>query len=188
MVRCIKLLLGWRLAVQLGRMGMHPVRDYGGMTSGGRRQGGSNRPWRRWCVVGDESPVARIFRGRRRANSSQEQGPRRHRTVIRHTDDEWARVQALASLQGVSVPRLYERAVRSGDVVVAQKISGVMLTMVGVRRLLAGAVVNINQMAKVVNATGEFEPVAFDAAVEMVSRQIDRLNVLLEQLPDSERG
>ena len=97
-------------------------------------------------------------------------------------------MQALAALQGVSAPRLYERAVRTGDVVVAQRVSEVLLTMVGVRRLLAGAVVNINQMAKVVNATGEFEPAAFDAAVEMVSRQIDRLNVLLEQLPDSERG
>lgn len=136
--------------------------------------------------MGDDSPVVRIFRGRRRANAPG--GPRRHRVVIVHSDDEWARVQALASLQGVSVPRLYERAVRTGDVVVAQRVSEVLLTMVGVRRLLAGAVVNINQMAKVVNSTGEFEPVAFDAAVEMVSRQVDRLNVLLEQLPDSERG
>lgn len=135
---------------------------------------------------GDESPVVRIFRGRRRANSAG--GPRKHRVVIVHSDEEWARVQALAQLQGVSVPRLYERAVRTGDVVVAQKVSEVLLTMVGVRRLLAGAVVNINQMAKVVNATGEFEPAAFDAAAAMVSRQIDRLNVLLEQLPDSERG
>jgi len=42
------------------------------------------------------------------------EGRREHRTVIKHSDEEWARVLALAQAQGVSVLRLYERVVARG--------------------------------------------------------------------------
>ena len=126
----------------------------------------------------------RLFRGRRRANAPG--GPRSHRAVIVHSDEEWARVQALAQLQGVSVPRLYERAVWAGDVQTASRVAEIHLELAGVRRLLGNAASNINQIARVANSTGEIQEAEFRAATRMVERQVERINVLLAQLPGGE--
>lgn len=106
--------------------------------------------------------------------------------VITHTDDEWVRVKALAQVQGVTVPRLYARAVFAGDVVAAGRVQQVHLELYGVRRLLAGAASNINQIARVANATGEVDGRALAGAVNLLERQIGRLNELLKGLPGSD--
>ncbi len=92
-------------------------------------------------------------------------------------------MQALAQLHGVSVPRLYERAVWAGDVQTASRVAEIHLEMAGVRRLLANAASNVNQVARVANSTGEIRDVEFRAAVAMMDRQIERINVLLRQMP-----
>ncbi|NYJ76496.1 plasmid mobilization relaxosome protein MobC [Allobranchiibius huperziae] len=119
-----------------------------------------------------------VFRRRRT------EGRRPHRTVIRHTDEEWARVQAMAQVQGVSVPRLYERALLAGDVVVASKLTSLREEMHGPRRLLANVANNLNQMARVANVSGEVATAQqLEAALHTLHQQVDRLNGLLEQVP-----
>lgn len=121
-----------------------------------------------------------LFRRRRT------EGTRPHRTVIRHTAEEWARVQSMAQVQGVSVPRLYERALLAGDVVVAAKLTTIRHQMEGPRRVLAGVGSNLNQMARVANATGDIEGPALHAAIDMLDRHMTRLNEILSQLPGGE--
>ncbi len=106
--------------------------------------------------------------------------------MITHTDGEWARVSALAQVQGVTVPRLYARAMLAGDVVVSARVQQVHLELYGVRRLLAGATTNINQIARVANATSEVDDRALAGAVDLLERQIGRLNELLKDLPGGE--
>lgn len=110
-------------------------------------------------------------------------GRREHRTVIKHTDEEWARVQAMAQAQGISVPRLYERALHAGDVVAAAKLTELVGEVTLVQRIVAGAAVNLNQLAKVANATGEVAAPQVLAAAEHLSRQTDRLRESLRLIP-----
>lgn len=125
-------------------------------------------------MVGERDGVFR----RRRTD-----GTRPHRTVIRHTDQEWARVQSLAQVQHISVPRLYERALLAGDVVVAAKLVTIRDEMQGPRRLLANVANNMNQMARVANATGDVGNAdQLGAALVSLGRQVDRMNDLLSQI------
>ncbi len=138
-------------------------------------------------IADDSEQVAarpRMLRRYRRANAGG--GPRGHRVVITHTDEEWVRVMSLAEVQGVTVPRLYARAVFAGDVVAAARVEQVHLELYGVRRLLAGAATNINQIARVANATDEIDGAALSGAVDLLERQISRLNELLKGLPGSD--
>lgn len=74
-------------------------------------------------------------------------GRRTHRTVIRHTDEEWARVQSIAQAQGVSVPRLYERSLHAGDVLAAVRLARFVTEMGLVVRIMSRNAVNVNQLA-----------------------------------------
>lgn len=52
-----------------------------------------------------------------------------------------------------------------------------------VRRVLGNAASCINQIARVANSTGEIQDAEFRAAVAMVGRRVERINVLLAQRP-----
>nr|WP_243758224.1 plasmid mobilization relaxosome protein MobC [Allobranchiibius sp. GilTou38] len=52
--------------------------------------------------------------------------------------------------------------------------------------MLAGAATNINQIARVANATDDVDGAALAGAVDLLERQIGRLNELLKGLPGSE--
>lgn len=109
------------------------------------------------------------------------------RTVIKHTAEEWARVAAMAEVQGVSVARLYERALWAGDAVAAGKMSQIYSELVMAQRLLIGVATNVNQMAAVANSTGELPAAAqLEGALALAQRQVDRIAELLEQLPGGE--
>lgn len=121
---------------------------------------------------------ARVARYRRRRL----EGRRDHRTVIRHSDEEWARVQALAQVHGVSVPRLYERSLHAGDVVAAARLSRLVTEMIVVARVMGKTAVNLNQLARVANATGEVEARQVLAAAHHFDRQVEAVKALLEQV------
>lgn len=118
-----------------------------------------------------------LFRRRRT------EGRRPHRTVIKHSDEEWARVQSIARAQGVSVPRLYEQSLHAGDVVAAAKLSQVFAELLVIQRLMGNAATNINQVAKVANTTGEVEDERLLAASSFMRQQADRLSDVLDELP-----
>lgn len=118
-----------------------------------------------------------LFRRRRTG------GRREHRTVIKHSDEEWARVQSLAQAQGVSVPRLYERSLHAGDVVAASKLTTVYGELLIVQRIMGNAANNLNQAAKVANSTSEIHGEQILAAADLMRRQADRVFELMQEIP-----
>lgn len=135
-------------------------------------------------IDGAPADRPRIFRGRRRANAAG--GPRSHTTKIKHSDEEWSFVVKLAESQGVSVPRLYERSLRAGGVVAAAEVARLHDELWGVRRAVAAIGNNVNQLAKVANATGRLEP-ELELVVDKLSGTLDRLNEVLGEIPQAER-
>jgi len=119
-----------------------------------------------------------VFRRRRT------DGRRDHRTVIKHTDDEWARVQAMALVQNISVPRLYERALRSGGVIAAERLANIRLEMESSLRMIGLAGNNLNQTARIANATGDVHYPQIRAAAEVVDKHLAALRVLLAQIAE----
>lgn len=117
-----------------------------------------------------------VFRRRRT------DGRRDHRTVIKHTDQEWARVQAMALVQNVSVPRLYERALRSGGVVAAEQLACIQLQMEASLRMIGLAGNNLNQVARIANANGDVHYPQIRAAAEVVDKHIVALRDVLAQI------
>lgn len=109
-------------------------------------------------------------------------GRRTHRTVIRHTDEEWARVQSIAQAQGVSVPRLYERSLHAGDVLAAVRLARFVTEMGLVVRIMSRNAVNVNQLARVANATGEVSAPQVLAAARHFDRQVERVKAMLDEV------
>lgn len=110
------------------------------------------------------------------------EGGRTHRTVIRHTDEEWARVQSIARAQGVSVPRLYERSLCAGDVLAAVRLARFVTELGLVVRIMSKNAVNVNQLARVANATGEVSAPQVMAAAEHFDRQVERVKAMLDEV------
>ncbi len=110
-------------------------------------------------------------------------GRRPHRTVITHSSEEWARVQSIAQAQGVSVPRLYERALYAGDVIAATRLSRVVTELGVVLRVMSLSASNLNQMAKVANSTGDLATAAqITAAAQHFDRQVEAVKEMLREL------
>lgn len=109
-------------------------------------------------------------------------GRRTHRTVIMHTDQEWARVQSIAQAQGVSVPRLYERSLHAGDVIAATRLSRFVTELGVVLRVMSKTAVNLNQMARVANSTGQVSGPQVLAAAEHFDRQVARVIAMMDEV------
>ncbi|WP_197274959.1 plasmid mobilization relaxosome protein MobC [Luteipulveratus halotolerans] len=92
----------------------------------------------------------------------------------------------MAAAQGVSVPRLYERALWTGDAVAAERMSAIYSEVFGARRGIAMALSNVNQIAKVANSTGEVQLAQLLAVMEYLERQYEHFNAVLAQLPGGE--
>ncbi|MDQ2851786.1 MAG: MobC family plasmid mobilization relaxosome protein [Actinomycetota bacterium] len=120
-----------------------------------------------------------VFRRRRT------DGRREHRTVIKHTEEEWVRVKAMAVVANVSVPRLYERALRSGGVVAAERLACIRLEMDSSLRMIGLVGNNLNQLARVANASGEVNYPQIRASAEMVDRHMVALRGLLRQIAEA---
>lgn len=106
-------------------------------------------------------------------------GRREHRTVIRHSDEEYARVVSMAQAQGVSVPRLYERAMWAGDVVAAARLSRFIGEVGLILRVVSSSANNLNQLARVANSTGEVSGPQVLAAARHLDAQLERLRAML---------
>lgn len=124
-------------------------------------------------TAGTEQPMGAARGRRRRANSAG--GARENRVVIKHTDEEIATVRAMAAVQGISPPRLYVRALTTGDVEAAARLQRIRDELSATRRLLAAVSNNVNQIATAANATGEVGEnlEATLAAVRRVAARVD---------------
>jgi hypothetical protein len=109
-------------------------------------------------------------------------GRRPHRVVIRHSDEEWERVSAMAAHLGISVPNLYERAMFAGSAQAVVGIEEAVLGMLGARRLLANAANNLNQIARAANSGAELNGVQLDQTLALFGRAIEELRSEIDNL------
>lgn len=127
-------------------------------------------------VVGRGAASRRQGRYRRRTSGAQ----RTLRTVIRHSPEEYARVVSVARGQGVSVPRLYERALWAGDAVAAARMVRLLREADVILRVVANAANNVNQLARVANSTGEVHAAQVEAAAAHLEGQLAQLRVVVQ--------
>ena len=129
--------------------------------------------------AGPPAPGGRRWR---RANAP---GGRQHAHRVRVTPEEEGRLLVLAGRAGVSVPRLLvESALAAGEDgggETATQRHDALVELFGVRRLLAGVASNVNQVAKVGNATGRVPPET-DAVLEAVERVAARVDEVIDAL------
>lgn len=121
---------------------------------------------------------------RRRANSAA--GARENRVVIKHTDEEIATVRAMAAVQGITPPRLYVRALTTGDVEAAARLQRIRDELSATRRLLAAVSNNVNQIAAAANATGEVGE-GLEATLEAVRRVTARVDGVVRAVQEEGR-
>jgi predicted PP-loop superfamily ATPase len=126
-----------------------------------------------------EGTAAQVERRRR------VQGGRPHRHVVRATDDEEARLLTLAAPRKITVAKLLMESALSGGADAAAGSAAlreeVLPALFSSRRLLAGIANNVNQLAKVANATGSV-PGETDAALAAVQRTSARLDDVIAEL------
>jgi uncharacterized protein (DUF1778 family) len=111
-------------------------------------------------------------------------GGRRHELKVRLTDEQRARVSRRASAAGVSISRLLVEAALSGSARTATERRAIVIELLSVRRLVAALGNNVNQLAKVANATGQI-PEELPAVLEAVERALDRIETIASKLAPS---
>lgn len=131
-------------------------------------------------MVNETPETGSGFAGRRRKRTVG--GARKHRTVIKHTDEEWARVQSHAAFFGVTVPAFYERQAFAGSAQNSVALEEAVLGMLGSRRLLANAANNLNQITHAVNSGDALEPGRLDATLRLFERAIADLKERIDEL------
>jgi hypothetical protein len=114
-----------------------------------------------------------------RTRQSNVVGGRTYRHVVKLTDEQELAVQAAARVQGVTVARLLaDSALKAPRASVSRED---LTELFAVTKLIAAVGRNLNQLAKVANATGEVPPETA-AAVDAVRRVFDRLRELPREL------
>src|SRR4051812_49153735 len=123
-----------------------------------------------------DAPKRRLAR-RRRANVA---GGRRHSHRVLVTPEEEAQLVQLAERERVSVPRLLiETALGEGETPTERRHA--MTALFGLRRSLAGLAINVNQLAKQGNITGQF-PREADAVLPEIRRAVERIDAAIDEL------
>ena len=136
-------------------------------------QGGSTSPEK-------DAPKGRESTGRkRRANAT---GGRHYAHQVKVTPEEEAVLLQLAAAQGVSVPRLLvESALAVEDRTTATDRRAAIAELFRIHRVLGGAANNMNQLAKVANATGEV-PAEFGPTMGYVRRLCTKIDATIDRL------
>lgn len=129
-------------------------------------------------VTGDGAPRRGVLGRRRRANAP---GGRRHSHQVKVTPEEEARLLQLAQAHRVSVPRLLVESALAQQGETPTERRNVITELFGLHRLLGSIANNINQMAKVTNATGETQS-EMRATMAAVRRTADRLDAVVDEL------
>jgi hypothetical protein len=124
-----------------------------------------------------DAPKRRLAR-RRRANVA---GGRQHAHRVLVTPEEEAQLVQRAERQRVSVPRLLIEAAlaQAGETPTERRQA--MVTLLVLRRSLAGVAINVNQLAKQGNVTGEF-PHEAEQVLPEIRRAVDRIDAVLDEL------
>jgi hypothetical protein len=120
-------------------------------------------------------------------------GGRRRVITVRVTDAEYDAITARAAVLGISRQRLMVEAATAprpagGPLygVPASERNALTIELLGVRRLVAGLANNINQIARVANATGAV-PAELPPAATATTRALHRLDAAVDALTPSRR-
>ena len=109
---------------------------------------------------------------------------------MRVTPEEEAQLLALALRYHVSVPKLLVDSALAGGAGVAAENASVrqelLVELFGAHRLLAGVANNVNQLAKVANATGTV-PAETGPTLAATRRTAERIDSLVDQLSEALR-
>lgn len=129
-----------------------------------------------------ESTARRTARRRRVA------GGRRHRHVVRVTPEEEGELARLAARYHVSVPKLLvDSALAGGAQAAATNASAreqALVELFGAHRLLATIANNVNQLARVGNATKQV-PAETDATLAAARRAAEKIDALVDELSEA---
>lgn len=140
-------------------------------------------------VSGTRVPVLRRVRRRRRANVAGGSA-RSHAHLVRVNVEEEAQLLGRAEAQGVSVPRLLVEAAladESSGLTRTQR-SELVTELFALQNLLARAGVNLNQLAKVANSTGEMPTLEqVQGSHRMLFGAVKRIDAALDVLPGRPR-
>jgi hypothetical protein len=127
-----------------------------------------------------ETPqVPRRARRRRQPNVL---GGRAVRHEVKVSQEEGARLKALADARGVTVPRLLSEsalAVESGQTM--SERNELIAEVFHLQRAFGSVGVNVNQIAKKVNATGQV-PAELDATMRAIRELLPRVAALSEMV------
>lgn len=128
---------------------------------------------RKVLIVRESADSSRRRIGRRRGNSSE---PRKTQHHVRVNADEEAALLALALRRNVSVPRLLVEAALEADAGMSHSdLTDLGQTLFGLSRQIGAVGVNLNQLAKVANATGEVpdDLAAAVSGIRMLGRKVE---------------
>lgn len=107
--------------------------------------------------------------------------PRMISHKVKVNADQEARLEATAAERGITISRLLVESALAGGADAAATKAALAGEMFRLARMLGQVGHNVNQLAKVTNATGELQP-ATGSALDALTRTIDRLHVFLDDL------
>lgn len=114
-------------------------------------------------------------------------GGRRHVVKVLLTDEELLALEARAAVGGVSRQRLMIEAALTGDHATASERRALIAEFTGALRLLGRVGNNVNQLAKVANASGEMPP-ELAATLNALNRFMRRLDAAAGRVAGPTRG
>jgi Bacterial mobilisation protein (MobC) len=120
--------------------------------------------------------VAGAGGGRRQLRVAGQVRPHAHRVKV--TDAQEAALQRLATAHGIGVARLLVECALAGGAEAARARASLVDELLMVSRALGRVGVNINQIARATNATGEVQPGA-QPALAAVVRVCERLDAVV---------
>ena len=129
--------------------------------------------------MSEQAPGGRQFSRQRRANID---GGRQHFHKVGVSPEEEGMLLRLAAAQRVTIPRLLvESALASAASETPSERRNAMAELFALHRLLANIANNVNQIAKVANATGEVQA-ELHATLDAVRRTAERIDTAIDGL------
>jgi hypothetical protein len=132
----------------------------------------------------DETTAAVTSAGRRQVRASGRVRPHAHRVKV--TAEQEARLVELAAGRGITVARLMVESALSGGAASAAERAGAVAELSVLGAALGRVGVNVNQIARATNATGEVQP-GMGATLAAVREVAARLAAVLDALDTTGR-
>jgi hypothetical protein len=108
-----------------------------------------------------------------------------HRVKV--TVEQEARLVELAAARGITVARLLVESALSGGPESAAARAGTVVELVALSRAVGRVGVNVNQLARAANATGEVQDATVDT-LAVVREVVERLAVVLDGMDPASAG